>query len=95
MPQDQNNLVWIDMEMSGLDPETNVILEVATIVTNEALEVIAEGPDLVFAGGLYPQQPAVRAQEGWRISGTWKFASGCKGAEVLGVGIITSRTTAS
>lgn len=45
-------LVWIDMEMSGLDPEKNVILEVATIITNEALEVIAEGPDIVLSHDL-------------------------------------------
>jgi len=40
-------LVWIDMEMSGLDPESCRILEIATIVTNGELEILAEGPDLV------------------------------------------------
>ncbi len=40
-------LVWIDMEMSGLDPKTCRILEIATLVTNGDLEVIAEGPDIV------------------------------------------------
>ena len=40
-------LVWIDMEMSGLDPETCQILEIATLVTNADLDVIAEGPDIV------------------------------------------------
>jgi oligoribonuclease len=37
-------LVWMDMEMSGLDPDRNVILEIATLITDAGLEVIAEGP---------------------------------------------------
>lgn len=41
-------LVWIDMEMSGLDPEACTVLEIATIVTDADLEVVAEGPDLVI-----------------------------------------------
>lgn len=40
-------LIWIDMEMSGLDPERHRILEIATIVTDGDLSVIAEGPQLV------------------------------------------------
>lgn len=38
------NLVWMDLEMSGLDPEKDVILEVATIVTDGNLKILAEGP---------------------------------------------------
>lgn len=38
------NLVWIDMEMTGLDPEENVVLEIATIVTDKDLNELAEGP---------------------------------------------------
>ena len=41
-------LVWMDMEMSGLDPETSVILEIATIVTDNRLNILAEGPNLVI-----------------------------------------------
>jgi oligoribonuclease len=40
-------LVWIDLEMTGLDPDRCKILEIATLVTNAELEVLAEGPDLV------------------------------------------------
>jgi oligoribonuclease len=40
----QNNLVWMDLEMSGLDPEENTILEIATLITDFNLEVVAEGP---------------------------------------------------
>ena len=41
-------LVWIDLEMTGLDPKTCTILEIASIVTDADLNVIAEGPDLVI-----------------------------------------------
>lgn len=40
-------LVWIDLEMTGLDPERCAIVEVATVVTDSALDVVAEGPNLV------------------------------------------------
>jgi len=42
-------LVWVDLEMTGLDPERDVILEIAVIVTDGELEVLEEGPDLVLA----------------------------------------------
>ncbi|HUH06274.1 MAG TPA: oligoribonuclease [Egibacteraceae bacterium] len=41
-------LVWVDLEMTGLDPSSDVIVEIATIVTDGALERIEEGPDLVI-----------------------------------------------
>jgi oligoribonuclease len=47
MPQDQNNLVWIDMEMTGLVPERDRIIEIAIVVTNANLETVAEAPVLV------------------------------------------------
>lgn len=40
-------LVWMDLEMTGLDPARHVIVEIATLVTTDDLEVVAEGPDLV------------------------------------------------
>ena len=46
MTASEDNMVWIDMEMSGLDPNTDRILEVATIVTDKHLNVLAEGPVL-------------------------------------------------
>jgi len=48
MPQDANALVWIDMEMTGLLPETDRIIEIATIITDSGLNVIAEGPVLAI-----------------------------------------------
>ena len=42
-------LFWIDLEMTGLDPNAEVIIEIATVVTDDDLTVLAEGPDLVIA----------------------------------------------
>jgi oligoribonuclease len=44
MPQDPNNLIWIDLEMTGLDTINDQIIEIATIVTDSSLSIIAEGP---------------------------------------------------
>ncbi len=40
----RDNLIWIDLEMTGLDPDADRIIEIATIVTDSQLEVVAEGP---------------------------------------------------
>jgi len=42
--QNPQNLIWIDLEMTGLDPDTDVIIEMATIVTDSQLNILAEGP---------------------------------------------------
>jgi oligoribonuclease len=44
MAQDPSNLIWIDMEMSGLDPDNDRVLEVAIVITDPGLNVVAEGP---------------------------------------------------
>lgn len=43
---DENRLIWIDLEMTGLDPERDHIIEIATLVTDANLNVLAEGPTL-------------------------------------------------
>ncbi|HVM54860.1 MAG TPA: oligoribonuclease [Acidimicrobiales bacterium] len=56
-------LVWMDLEMTGLDPARNTIVEIATLVTDDALEIVAEGPDLVVhatAEDLARMEPVVR-----------------------------------
>ena len=47
MPSD-SHLIWIDLEMTGLRPEVDVIIEIATVVTDKDLNVIAEGPNLAI-----------------------------------------------
>ncbi|MCY3911602.1 MAG: exonuclease domain-containing protein, partial [bacterium] len=42
-------LAWMDLEMTGLDPATDVIVEIATLITDDNLELVAEGPDLVVS----------------------------------------------
>lgn len=44
----KDNLIWIDLEMTGLDPDNDYIIEIATIVTDANLNVLAEGPSLVI-----------------------------------------------
>jgi oligoribonuclease len=57
----KDNLVWLDLEMTGLDPDRDHIIEIATVVTDKHLTVLAEGP--VFA---IHQLPAVlAAMDGW------------------------------
>ena len=44
MSANENNLIWIDLEMTGLDPERDRIIEIATLVTDKDLNILAEGP---------------------------------------------------
>ena len=48
MAQNPNNLIWIDLEMTGLDTDNDSIIEIATIVTDAELNVLAEGPMLAI-----------------------------------------------
>jgi oligoribonuclease len=44
MTKSEQNLIWLDLEMTGLDPFTDLILEIATVVTDQELNILAEGP---------------------------------------------------
>ncbi len=42
--QNDNNLIWVDLEMTGLEPDTDKVIEIATIITDSELNTLAEGP---------------------------------------------------
>jgi len=48
MAVDADNLIWIDLEMTGLDPDRDHVIEIATIVTDKQLNILAEGPMLAI-----------------------------------------------
>ncbi|MDA8107342.1 MAG: oligoribonuclease [Betaproteobacteria bacterium] len=61
MAQDQNNLIWIDMEMTGLQPDADRILEIALLVTDSQLNLVAEG--LVLA--VHQPDAVLEAMDDW------------------------------
>lgn len=54
-------MVWIDCEMTGLDPEKDVLIEIATIVTDYDLKILARGPDLAIR----TSEPRLRNMDAW------------------------------
>ena len=56
-------LIWIDMEMTGLDPKTCHVLEIATIVTDARLEILAEGPNIV----IHQSEAVLEAMSEWCV----------------------------
>jgi oligoribonuclease len=64
MAQDQNNLVWIDLEMTGLDPDKDRIIEVAIVVTDSHLNVLGEAPVLV----VHQHDEVLGAMDKWNTS---------------------------
>ena len=61
---DESRLVWIDMEMTGLDPDRDRIIEVAVVVTDAHLEVLAEAPVFV----IHQADEVLNAMDGWNTS---------------------------
>ena len=61
MPQDPLNLIWIDLEMTGLDTQTDAIIEIATLVTDQGLKILAEGPVLA----IHQSEAVLETMDSW------------------------------
>ncbi len=63
-PIDPDNLIWIDLEMTGLSPERDRIIEIATVVTDKDLAIIAEGPVLA----IHQDEEVLAGMDEWNTS---------------------------
>jgi oligoribonuclease len=61
MAQDPSHLIWIDLEMTGLDPDSDLIIEIATIVTDSNLNILAQGPVLA----VHQSEAALAGMDDW------------------------------
>jgi len=61
MAQASQNLIWIDLEMTGLNPDTDLIIEIATIVTDKDLQILAQGPVIA----VHQPDEALAAMDDW------------------------------
>lgn len=86
--------------ISELDPATGWVASFGSALTYFAAlpeetqaEIYADGPDICFAGGLFPMHEPEVVEGGYRCTGVWQFASGCAGADILGVGLAGGEET--
>ncbi|WNN48174.1 oligoribonuclease [Siccibacter colletis] len=64
MSANENNLIWIDLEMTGLDPERDRIIEIATLVTDKDLNILAEGPVMA----VHQSDAQLALMDDWNVS---------------------------
>jgi len=64
MPASKENLIWIDLEMTGLEPMTDQILEIATIITGPELDILCQGPALA----IHQPEDILKQMDQWNTS---------------------------
>lgn len=80
--------------ISAVDPATgwvasfgSSLVYFAALPIESQRKIYAAGPDVAFAGGWFPMHKAEKVPGGYRCSGLWQFASGCRGADIIGFGL--------
>ncbi|MGN7133108.1 acyl-CoA dehydrogenase family protein [Rhodococcoides corynebacterioides] len=80
--------------IASVDPATawvasfgSSLVYFAALPPESQARIYAAGPDVAYAGGLFPMQEAEKVDGGYLVSGLWQFASGCRGADILGIGL--------
>ena len=73
MSQNRSHLIWIDLEMTGLDPRKDKIIEIATLITDKDLNLVAEGPNLA----IHQDESVLEKMDDWnrehhKASGLWE-----------------------
>ncbi|AHD19867.1 flavin-dependent monooxygenase [Rhodococcus pyridinivorans] len=93
-PMAPSSFMHLVERISAIDPATGWVASFgSSLVYFSALpvatqaKIYADGPDIAYAGGLFPMQEAEKVDGGYLCSGLWQFASGCRGADILGIGL--------
>lgn len=72
MSANENNLIWIDLEMTGLDPERDRIIEIATLVTDANLNILAEGPTIA----VHQSDEQLALMDDWNVRTPYRQRAG-------------------
>ncbi|WP_288815461.1 acyl-CoA dehydrogenase family protein [Gordonia hongkongensis] len=93
-PMAPSDFMSLVERISAVDPATgwvssfgSSLVYFAALPAETQQKIYAHGPDVAYAGGLFPMQEAQRVDGGYLCSGVWQFASGCRGADLLGIGL--------
>ncbi|NMO03040.1 flavin-dependent monooxygenase [Gordonia sp. TBRC 11910] len=100
-PMAPSDFMRLVERVSAVDPATgwvasfgSSLVYFAALPVETQRKIYAAGPDLAYAGGLFPMQEAEKVDGGYVCSGVWQFASGCRGADILGIGLAGGPQTA-
>ncbi|NED65020.1 flavin-dependent monooxygenase, partial [Streptomyces sp. SID10244] len=93
-PMPPSEFMTMVERVSAVDPATgwvssfgSSLVYFAALPVATQKKIYADGPDIAYAGGLFPMQEAEKVDGGYVCSGVWQFASGCRGADIIGVGL--------